>query len=253
VDARVVVVTGSGTGIGAAVARLLCRRGHAVVLVGRRLEPLRALAEELDAGGGPGALAVSADLGVRDGPEQVVRATEERFGRLDVVVNNAAAFRLKPFGEFALDDFDEHVAVNVRAPYFLVHHALPLLRRSPAPAVVNISSAAAVMYRPTQSVYGLTKAALEHLTKQLAAELAPDRIRVNCVRPGPTATPIHQAVEDPQARIAALARMVPLGRVGEPEEVALWVVRLADPEAAWVTGTVISVDGGRVLGPPESI
>jgi NAD(P)-dependent dehydrogenase (short-subunit alcohol dehydrogenase family) len=250
VDAAVAIVTGAGTGIGAAVSRLLSRSGHALVLVGRRPEPLRELAGELDAAGGPGSFAVPADLVAPETPEQLVRAADERFGRLDVIVNNAAAFRLKPFGEFGLDDFDEHVAVNVRAPYFLVHHALPLLRRSPAPAVVNVSSAAAVMYRPTQSVYGLTKAALEHLTKQLAAELAPDRIRVNCVRPGPTATPIHQAVEDPEARIAALARMVPLGRVGEPEEVALWVARLADPEAAWVTGTVISVDGGRVLGPP---
>jgi NAD(P)-dependent dehydrogenase (short-subunit alcohol dehydrogenase family) len=253
VDARVAIVTGSGTGIGAAAARLLSRDGHAVVLVGRRPEPLAELAADLEAAGGPGALAVPADLGLPEAPGQVVRAAEERFGRLDVIVNNAAAFRLKPFGEFDQGDFDDHVAVNVRAPFFLVHHALPLLRRSPAAAVVNVSSAAAVMYRPTQSVYGLTKAALEHLTKQLAAELAPDRIRVNCVRPGPTETPIHQAVPDPQARIAALAKMIPLGRVGQPEEVALWVARLADPEAAWVTGTVISVDGGRVLGPPESI
>jgi meso-butanediol dehydrogenase / (S,S)-butanediol dehydrogenase / diacetyl reductase len=224
-----------------------------VVLVGRREEPLRAVAAELETGGGTG-FVVPADLASPQAPQQIVEAVAERFGRLDVIVNNAASFRLKPFADFAPEDFDDHVAVNVRAPYFLVQHALPLLRRSPAPAVVNVSSAAAVMYRPRQSVYGLTKAALEHLTRQLAAELAPDRIRVNGVRPGPTATPIHTgAVADPEARLAELARMVPLGRVGQPEEVAWWIARLVDPAAEWVTGTVISVDGGRVLGPPEAV
>jgi NAD(P)-dependent dehydrogenase (short-subunit alcohol dehydrogenase family) len=107
------------------------------------------------------------------------------------------------------------------------------------------------MYRPGQALYALTKAALEHLTKQLAFELAPDRIRVNAVRPGPTDTPIHRAVEDPEARLRMLGELVPLGRVGLPEEIARWIWHLVDDEAGWVTGTVISVDGGRVLGAPD--
>ena len=107
------------------------------------------------------------------------------------------------------------------------------------------------MYRPGPAVYALTKAALEHLTKQLAAELAPDRIRVNAIRPGPTETPIHLAVPDPEARLAQLGRLTPLGRVGRPEEIAWWIAALIEPEAEWVTGAVIAVDGGRVLGPPE--
>jgi NAD(P)-dependent dehydrogenase (short-subunit alcohol dehydrogenase family) len=109
------------------------------------------------------------------------------------------------------------------------------------------------MYRPRQSLYGLTKAALEHLTKQLAAELAPERIRVNSVRPGPVDTPIHQVVADAEERLRQLGRMVPLGRVGRPEEVARWIGHLVDRDAEWVTGAVIPVDGGRVLGPPEAI
>jgi 3-oxoacyl-[acyl-carrier protein] reductase len=177
----------------------------------------------------------------------------ERAGRLDVVVNNAAAFVLRPFGEFTLDDVDRVLAVNVRAAFFLVQEALPALRRSPAPVVVNVSSAAARMYRPGQAAYALSKAAVEHMTKQLAAELAPDRIRVNAVMPGPVDTPIHAAaVADPEERKAALGRMVPLARIGRPEEVALWIAHLVDRRAEWVTGTIVEVDGGRILGPPES-
>ncbi len=175
-------------------------------------------------------------------------------GRLDVIVNNAASFKLGLVEEWSLEDFDDHLAVNLRAPYFLVQAALPALKESPAPCVVNVSSAAAVMYRPRQTVYGLTKAALEHMTRNMAAELAPFRIRVNAVRPGPTATPIHtRAVADPEARLAELARMVPLGRVGRPEEIARWIAALADPGAEWVTGAVLVVDGGRTLGPPEAL
>lgn len=248
-DDRVALVTGAGSGIGAATARVLGRRGMTVALVGRRREPLEAVAREI-----AGAFAVPADLARPDAPAAVVETVLERAGRLDVIVNNAASFKLRPFDESRLEEFDDHLAVNVRAPYFLVQAALPALRRSPSPAVVNVSSAAAVMYRPKQAVYGLTKAAIEHLTKQLAAELAPDGIRVNCVRPGPVDTPIHRGATagDPEERLRALGRLVPLGRVGQPEEIARWIAHLVDPDAEWVTGAVVPVDGGRVLGPPET-
>ena len=108
------------------------------------------------------------------------------------------------------------------------------------------------MYRPQQTVYGLSKAALEHLTMNLAAELAPERIRVNCIRPGPAATPIHQAVPDPEARLRELASLIPLGRVGAPEEIARWVWHLVDRRSEWVTGSVLTIDGGRLLGPPPA-
>jgi meso-butanediol dehydrogenase / (S,S)-butanediol dehydrogenase / diacetyl reductase len=248
-DDRVAIVTGGGSGIGAEIARLFASHGLRVALVGRRPERLREVAQAI----GNGAFAVQADLARRDAPEEVVAAVLARARRLDVIVNNAAAFKLKPVEEVTLDDFDEHVAINIRAPYFLVRAALPALRASPAPVVVNVSSAAAVMYRRRQTVYGLTKAALEHLTKNLAAELAADRIRVACVRPGPVATEIHTgAVADPEARLRELGALVPLGRVGEPEEIARWVWHLVERDAAWVTGAVLAVDGGRILGPPET-
>jgi len=250
-DKRVAIVTGGGSGIGAATARLLAGQGITVALVGRRREPLDAVRADVEAAGGR-ALAVQADLAERRAPWEIVDAVLAQTGRLDVLVNNAASFKLHPIEEVTLDEFDDHFAVNVRTPYFLVQAALPSLRASPAAVVVNVSSAAAAMYRHRQSLYGLTKAALEHMTMNLAAELAPDRIRVACVRPGPVATDIHTAaVADPQARLAELGRLVPLGRVGKPEDVAGWIWHLVDRDAEWVTGAVLSIDGGRVLGPPE--
>ena len=249
-DDRVAIVTGGGSGIGAATARLLAEHGLTVAVVSRSADALARVAAEIQAKGGS-AFALSADLADPEAPAVVVQSVLERAGRLDVIINNAAAFALAPFGEASRDEFDRHVAVNIRAPFFLVQAALPALRLSPAAAVVNLSSAAGVMYRPGQAVYALTKAALEHLTKQLAFELAPDGIRVNAVRPGPTDTPIHRVAEDPEARLRELGELTPLGRVGLPEEIARWIWHLVDAEADWVTGTVISVDGGRVLGAPD--
>jgi len=249
-DDRVAIVTGAGSGVGEAAARLLAERGLTVWLVGRRRERLDAVASEIGAAGGR-AVALPADLATARAPWEIVEAVGAEAGRLDVIVNNAAGFKLKTVEGFTLDDFDELVAINVRSPYFLVQAALPMLRSSPAPVVVNVSSAAAAMYRRRQTVYGLTKAALEHMTMNMAAELAPERIRVACVRPGPVATEIHTAVPDPEARLRELGTLVPLGRVGQPEEIARWIWHLVDREAEWVTGVVLTIDGGRILGPPE--
>ena len=249
---RAAIVTGAGSGIGAATARLLGRRGMTVALVGRRQETLEEVAAEIDAGRGA-AVVVQEDLADAAAPSRIVDAVLERAGRLDVIVNNAGHLRLTPVADVTAEELDAHLAVNLRAPYLLVQAALPALKASPSAVVVNVSSAAAAMYRPRQTVYAMTKAALEHMTKNMAAELAPDGIRVNCVRPGPVDTPIHStAVADPEARLRELGRLVPLGRVGRPEEIALWIGHLVDPDAGWVTGSVLVIDGGRVLGPPET-
>lgn len=250
-DERAALITGGGSGIGAATARLLAAEGMTVAVVGRRRAPLEAVASAVDKAGGKG-IAIVADIGEREAPARVVADVVARAGRLDVIVNNAAEFGVKRFEQFSIDEFDKHIAVNLRAAFFLVQEALPHLRRSPAAAVVNVSSAAAVMYPGQPPVYSLTKAALEYLTMNLAAALAPDGIRVNAVRPGPVATDIHLSADDPQARVARLGKLVPLGRVGEPEEVARWIAHLVEADERWTTGAVVPVDGGRVLGPLSS-
>jgi meso-butanediol dehydrogenase / (S,S)-butanediol dehydrogenase / diacetyl reductase len=249
-EERVAIVTGAASGIGEATARLLATHGLEVALVARRRQRLEWLAAEIADSGGR-AFPVAADLARSDAPAEIVGAVLAARGRLDVVVNDAASFRLTRLEDVTLDEFDDHVAVNLRAPYFLVQAALPALRSSPSAVVVNVSSAAAAMYRRGQTVYGLTKAALEHMTMNMAAELAPDRIRVVCVRPGPIATELHTAVGDAEARLRELGELVPLGRVGRPDEIARWIGYLVDREAEWLTGTVLTVDGGRILGPPE--
>ncbi len=243
----VAIVTGGGTGIGAATARLLAAGGWDVALVGRRQELLEQVAEDVRAAGGT-ALVIAADLAEAAVPALLVAAVADTFGRLDAVVNNAAVIRVMPLADWQVADLDQHLMVNIRAPFLLVQAALPLLRASDRAAVVNISSSSGSMVRAGQSVYGMTKAALEYLTKAFAAELAPDRIRVNSIAPGPVDTPIHETwAEDLDEAYRWLADQVPLGRIATPEELAGWIVWLIGPGSSWVTGATIPIDGGQVL------
>jgi NAD(P)-dependent dehydrogenase (short-subunit alcohol dehydrogenase family) len=246
---RVAVITGAGTGIGAAVARLFAAHGLEVVLVGRRAEPLEAVREEL----GGRALVISADIGDAATPALIVERTLAEFGQLDVIVNNAAVIEPGPIDGVTRAAFERHYAVNVAGPFFLVTAALPALRASDDAAVVNISSSLGTIVMADTTLYGSTKAALDYMTRAWAYELAKDRIRVNAVAPGGIDTPIHETYsDDVEATRAELARRLPIGRLGAPEEVATWVWSLVAPDSAFTTGTLIHVDGGHVLGLPAS-
>ena len=246
-DGAVIIVTGGGSGIGAATARQLGAVGAPVVLVGRRAEPLNEIAAQITAGGGQ-ALCVPADLADPASPRRITDACLARYGRIDGLVNNAAVVRHMPLAEWDTACFDEHVATNVRAPFFLIQAVLPALRESPVRSVVNIGSSSGTLRRVGQSVYGMTKSALDYLTQTLAGELAPLGIRVNSISPGPIDTPIHATWADDLAEAYRwLGSQVPLGRIGAPEEVALWITLLLSPWASFMTGAVIPLDGGQVI------
>jgi NAD(P)-dependent dehydrogenase (short-subunit alcohol dehydrogenase family) len=243
------IVTGASSGIGLAVARGLAAAGGRVLMVARRGE---LLAREADAIVGAGGTAAwfAADLADPGAPERVVRAAVDAYGGIDCLVNNAAVIRHWPLERWPADIFDEHLAVNVRAPFFLIQQALPYLRQSNWRAVVNVSSSSGALRLKGQSVYGMTKAALDYLTGSLAGELAQDRVRVNCVAPGPVDTPIHLTwADDLDKAYAWLAEQVPLGRIGTVADIAAVVLFLLSPLASYVTGAVLPVDGGQVIRP----
>ncbi len=240
------IITGAGTGIGAAAARRLAAAGWNVALVGRRIGLLDQVAAEIKAGGGQ-ALPLGFDLHEPDAAKAVVGRTIDRFGDVDALVNNAAVIKVLPLAEYTTEILDEHWAVNIRAPFQLIQAALPYLQKRGG-SVVNISSSSGTLLRPGQSVYGMTKAALEYITRSLAGELAQHKIRINALALGPVDTPIHKTwATDLEAAYVWLAGQVPLGRIAKADEIARWIEILVSPDANWMTGAVIPLDGGQVL------
>jgi NAD(P)-dependent dehydrogenase (short-subunit alcohol dehydrogenase family) len=242
---KVVIVTGAGSGIGRATAHAFSRAGAQVLGVGRRTEAL-----EETAAGHPGIVTFSADLRAPDAPSKVVDAATDRWGRLDVLVNNAGAYVTMPLAETTAEGIDSMLGVNVAAPSMLAAAALPHLLRSKG-SIVNVSSTYGHRPLPGAAHYAAAKAAVEQLTRSWALELAAQGVRVNAVAPGPTETEALAASGLPDAMVEEIKRdeaaRIPLGRRGEPEEVAEWIVRLADPGTTWLTGQVLAVDGGLHL------
>jgi len=240
------LVTGAGSGIGRSVAARLAASGHDVVAVGRRPAPLADLAA---AHLGPGSVTpLAADVTAPGVPAELRDAVLDRFGGLDALVHCAGLARFAPLATADLDDLDRMLAVNVRAPAALVQAFLPELTAAGG-CVVVVTSIGGLLAMPGRSLYGASKAAVNSLVRSLAHELAP-QVRVNAIVPGAVETPMYDDVGlEPSAVAdlrASLLSTTPMGRFGRPDEVAGWVSTLLDPAlSGWVTGALVTVDGGR--------
>ena len=236
------LVTGASSGVGRSLAELLGVRGAKVAVQGRDAHRLKEAAAQVDAAGGEG-LPVNVDLADPTAAAKAVEETVTAFGRLDGLVLNASQFIPAPFEQATLAELDEQWRVNVVSHFALVQAALPHLR--PGAAIVFVSSTVAHAGFAACSTYATTKGAVEALARTLAIELAPRSIRVNTVAPGFVRTPmLHPHLEAIEGYEDALNDKTPVGRIGEPQEVAVAIAFLLSPEAAYICGTTVVVDGG---------
>ncbi|MFC4455683.1 glucose 1-dehydrogenase [Deinococcus sonorensis] len=232
---RRALVTGAGKGIGREIAALLATCGAEVVAVSRSADDLTRLQRET------GCLPVVADLETVEGVQQAVRAA----GAIDLLVNNAGIALLEPFLEATPEAFDRTMAVNVRAALLLGQAvARDLITRSSPGAIVNVSSQSSMVGLPNHAAYCASKGALDQLTRVMAIELGPHRIRVNAVNPTVTLTPMGQRAWSDPARSAPMLARIPLGRFAEPLDVAQAVAYLLSDAAAMINGVTLPVDGG---------
>ncbi len=242
-------MTGASRGIGRAIAvRLAADGARVIVHFGTDDKGAAATVAAIERDGGS-AFAVGARLGVEGDVETLFAGVEAGLaGRpLDIVVNNAAAPPAGPIGTTTREEFDRLFAVNVRAPYFIVERALPLLRDGGR--IVAVSSAATRMANPAQTSFAMTKGAVETMTRTLANQVGARGITVNAVAPGATRTPTNGAVFDAPGLTALITASTALDRLGGAEDVADVVAFLASDDARWVTGQVIDASGGLFLGP----
>jgi NAD(P)-dependent dehydrogenase (short-subunit alcohol dehydrogenase family) len=248
---RAAIVTGGASGIGRAIARRFARAGAAVAIVDLDAAGGQAVAQEMVAAGGT-ALFIRADVSQAAEAGPALVAGHARLGRLDVLVNNAGIIRRASVVETTEDEWDRVMAVNVKAAFLCSKHAIPIMAAGGGGVILNVASGWGLVGGRRAAAYCASKGALVQLTRAMALDHAPEGVRVNCLCPGDTDTPMlrHEAAElgEPEARFLADAARRPLGRIGRPEDIAEAALYLASDAAAFVTGTTLVVDGGGLAG-----
>ena len=244
---KVAVVTGAGGGFGEGIARRFAEEGARVVIADIAPAAARRVATAI----GSGAVAIAGDVSRAADMQAMIAAAVDRFGGLDILVNNAGwTHRNKPLLEVTEDEFDRVYAINVKSIYHMVNAAVPVLRAQKSGVIINIGSTAGIRPRPGLTWYNGTKGAVNLLSRSLAAELAPDHIRVNCIAPVMGATGLLEAfmgVPDTAENRARFLATIPLGRLSTPEDIANACLYLASDEAEFITGVILEVDGGRTI------
>jgi NAD(P)-dependent dehydrogenase (short-subunit alcohol dehydrogenase family) len=245
---KVAIVTGASRGIGEAIALAFSQAGAAVVLTSRKLENVEPVAEKIQAAGGQ-ALALQAHAGVQANAESVVQQTLERFGRVDIAVNNAGTNpHFGPILTAEESQWDKIFEVNVKGYFFMAKAVAPVMKKQGGGKIINLASVAGINPGPMMGAYSTSKAAVIMLTKVLALELAADNIQVNAIAPGFVRTRFSAALWSNPELKQMLERSTPQGRIAEPEEVAGAAVYLASDASNFTTGSVLVVDGGYLLG-----
>jgi NAD(P)-dependent dehydrogenase (short-subunit alcohol dehydrogenase family) len=246
-DGRVAVVTGAGQGIGEAIARRFAEEGAAVVAANRSVDKGEHVAGAIRAAGGE-ALFVATDVTREAEVERLVARTLAAFGRIDVLCNNAGVGILRSVVDSTMQEYDYVMDVNVRGVFLCCKHAIPVMLGHGPGAIVNLASVASFVGFREDAAYCASKGAVLMLTRQLSLDYARQGIRVNAVCPGFIETPeLRHYVEqqaDPAAALAEVVGLHPIGRIGEPAEVAAVAAFLASDDAAFVTGAAVAVDGG---------
>ena len=249
VEGKVAVVTGGASGIGRAAARMLAEEGAAVA-IGDVDEAAADVAAGIEEGGGRSAF-VRTDVRSWDDVEGLIRTAIGRFGRLDVMVNNVGVAIGGAAGEMSEEDWNRVLDVNLTGAWRGMRLAIPEMLGTGGGSIVNVSSVQSLVGFNGWAGYAASKGGINALTQQAAVEYAPQGIRVNAIIPGTILTGMNEGIlaehPDPDGLMAEWVRMHPIGRIGQPEEVATAVVYLASDESSFVTGTLLRVDGGMVV------